>query len=436
MKKLLLIACLLTIGVNAQNLWLEENFNYGPNDDSSIVTLTTNWIRHSGAMGPRYSASGLTYTGYPSSGIGGAIRFTYGASGVNDGDVHRRFPDSITTTQDIYVFALVRIDSARPTADYFLHLGPYNIGTTFRLRVFGRAFGSGWAIGLSKSTETRVEDSVNVLNFNQTYLLALKYSFNTASASDDVVRLYVYSSGVPLTEPGNPIVSLGPVGAGTTGDPTNIGSIAIRQGTNTPSGRIDGIRIGNTWGIIPVELTSFTADVSGNSVKLNWSTATELNNAGFDVERKLNNGEWKKIGFVKGNGTTTQIQNYSFFDKDLVSGKYYYRLKQIDFDGTFEYSKTIEVDVNTLNSFELAQNYPNPFNPNTSISFSIPQAGKVKLSVYNLLGQEVRTLIKNENLEAGPHSVDFNAEGLFSGVYIYRLEYNGMSLTRKMTYLK
>jgi hypothetical protein len=423
------------MSIHAQSLWLEENFNYGTNDDSSIVTLTTNWVRHSGAMGPRYSASGLTYPGYPSSGIGGAIRFTYGASGINDGDVHRRFPDSITTNQNLYVFALVRLDSARTTADYFLHLGPATIGTTFRLRVFARAFGSGWAIGLSKSSEARVEDSVNVLNFNQTYLLALKYTFNTASASDDLVTLYVYSSGFPISEPGSPIVTLGPVGSGTTGDPTNIGSIAVRQGTNTPSGRIDGIRVGTSWGIIPVELTSFIATTSGNNVKLSWSTATELNNSGFEVERRTANGEWRKIGFVKGAGTTTTAQNYSYVDKELSVGKYYYRLKQVDFDGSYEYSKSVEVDIDAVYNFELAQNYPNPFNPNTSISFSIPQAGNVKLSVYNLLGQEVRTLI-NKNVEAGNYSVDFNAVGLFSGVYIYRLEFNGKSLTKKMTLLR
>lgn len=435
MKKMLLFVVFLTFAANAQTLWLEENFNYGGTSNPDITVVAPSWVRHSGTQGPQYNANGLTYTGYPGSGIGGAISFTNGSSGVNDGDVHRKFSDSVTTNQNIYVFALVRLDSARATADYFLHLGPYTIGTTFRLRVFARAFGSGWAIGLSKSTETRVEDSVNVLNFNQTYLLALKYSFNTAATNDDQVTLYVYSSGFPLTEPGSPIVTLGPVGAGTTGDPSNIGAIAIRQGTNTPSGRIDGIRVGNTWGIIPVELTSFNALVNGNNVKLIWSTATELNNSGFDIERKSSNGEWRKIGFVKGAGTTTASQNYFFTDRDLSSGKYSYRLKQIDFDGKFEYSKSVEVDVNVAYNFELAQNYPNPFNPTTSISFSIPQAGNVKLSVYNLLGQEIKTLI-NRNMEAGNYSIDFDAEGLFSGVYIYRLEANGMALTKKMTYLK
>ncbi len=435
MKKILLFLCLLTFVVNAQTLWLEENFNYGGTSNPDITVIASNWIRHSGTQGPQYDASGLTYTGYPGSGIGGAISFRNGSAGVNDGDVHCKFSDSVTTNQDIYVFALVRLDSARATADYFLHLGPYTISTTFRLRVFARAFGSGWVIGLSKSSEARVEDLTNVLNFNQTYLLALKYTFSTAAANDDVVKLYVYNTVLPMTEPGSPILTLGPIGTGITGDPANIGSIAIRQGTNTPTGRIDGIRIGNAWGIIPVELTSFNALVSVNDVKLNWSTATELNNSGFDIERKSSNSEWKKIGFVKGAGTTTETQNYSFTDKGLNSGKYSYRLKQIDFNGTYEYSNSVEVDINASYSFELAQNYPNPFNPTTSISFSIPQSGNVKLTVYNLLGQEVRTLI-NRNMEAGNYSVDFNAEGLFSGIYIYRLEANGMTLTKKMTYLK
>jgi hypothetical protein len=435
MKKLLLIVSLLTFALNAQSLLLEENFNYGTTANPNITVVAPTWVRHSGTQGPQYTPNGLEYMGYPGSAIGGALSFTFGSSGVNDGDVHRKFSDSISTNQDIYVFAMLRLDSARATADYFLHLAPATIGTTFRMRVFGRSFGTGWVIGLSKSTETRVEDSVNVLNFNQTYLLALKYSFNTTATNDDLVTLYLYDNTFPIVEPGNPLVTLGPTGMGTTADPVNIGSIAVRQGTNTPSGRIDGIRVGTTWGIIPVELTSFIASVSGNSVKLNWTTSTELNNSGFIIERKAKDGQWKKIGFVKGAGTTTLTQHYSFTDKELNSGKYSYRLKQIDFDGTFEYSKSVDVDVNSVFNFAMQQNYPNPFNPTTSISFSIPQSGNVKLTVYNLLGQEIKTLI-NGNMDAGNYSVDFNANGLFSGIYIYRLEFGGMSLTRKMTLLK
>ncbi|MGQ9798544.1 MAG: T9SS type A sorting domain-containing protein, partial [Ignavibacterium sp.] len=184
-----------------------------------------------------------------------------------------------------------------------------------------------------------------------------------------------------------------------------------------------------------VELTSFIASVNGNNVSLKWNTATEVNNSGFYVERKTLNGEWKSIGFVPGAGTTTENRTYNFSDKNLTEGKYLYRLKQVDFNGTFEYSNIIEVDVVSPAKFELAQNYPNPFNPNTSISFTIPQSGNVKLSVYNLLGQEITTLV-NEYKEAGTHNIQFNAANLNSGVYLYKLESNGLTLTKKMTLLK
>lgn len=435
MKKLLLILFLIA-PLSFSQLLLEENFDYGLNDDSSLVTLTTNWIRHSGAMGPAYSATGLTYPGYLSSGIGGAVSFTNGSSGVNDGDIHRRFSDSVTTAQNIYTFFMVNLASARNTSDYCFHVGPYTIGTTFRGRVFFRNFGSGYVVGLSKSTETRTEDSSVVFNFNQTYLFVLKYIFNPAAADDDQVVLYAYDNTFPLTEPGSPILTLGPIGTGVGSDPANIGSVAIRQGTNSPTGKIDGIRVGTSWeSIVPVELTSFNASVTGTNVLLKWTTATEINNSGFDIERKTSNSDWKKIGFVPGAGTTSEKQSYVFSDKNLNRGKYQYRLKQIDFDGTFEYSKTVEVEISSPSKFELAQNYPNPFNPSTSISFTIPQSGNVKLAVYNLLGQEVAVLV-NEFREAGTYDVEFNAGNLNSGVYLYKLEANGSTFIKKMTLLK
>uniref|UniRef100_A0A832G2M6 T9SS type A sorting domain-containing protein n=1 Tax=Ignavibacterium album TaxID=591197 RepID=A0A832G2M6_9BACT len=435
MKKLLLIIFLLA-PLSFSQLLMEENFNYGASDNPDITALASNWIRHSGAQGPAYVAAGLTYAGYPASGIGGALSFTNGSSGVNDGDVHRRFTDSINTAQNIYAFFMVRLASARATADYCFHLGPYTIGTIFRGRVFFRNFGSGYVVGLSKSTETRTEDSSVVLNFNQTYLFALKYIFNPAAADDDQVVLYVYENGFPLTEPGTPILTIGPIGTGVGSDPVNIGSFAVRQGTNTPTGLVDGIRVGTDWtSTIPVELTSFTASVSGNNVLLKWNTATEINNAGFDIERRTTNSDWKKVGFVPGAGTTTEKLSYSFSDRNLGKGKYQYRLKQVDFNGTFEYSNIVEVDVVSPAKFELAQNYPNPFNPSTSISFTIPQSGNVKVSVYNLLGQEVTTLV-NEYREAGTYNIEFNAVNLNSGVYLYKLESNGLTLTKKMTLLK
>ena len=189
-------------------------------------------------------------------------------------------------------------------------------------------------------------------------------------------------------------------------------------------------------GSIPVELTSFAASVSGKSVTLNWSTATEVNNSGFDIERKSASTSWQKITFVQGNGTTTQPQSYSYTDKYLNEGKHSYRLKQVDLDGTFEYSKSVEINITTtVDKFELAQNYPNPFNPATKINFSLPEPGNVKLTVYNLLGQEVKVLV-NGFTEAGTHTIDFAANNLSSGIYLYKIEANGFIQTKKMTLLK
>jgi hypothetical protein len=186
---------------------------------------------------------------------------------------------------------------------------------------------------------------------------------------------------------------------------------------------------------IPVELTSFTAASIGNSVTLNWSTATEINNSGFEIERKSASSNWVSVGFVPGNGTTTEAKQYAFVDNNLSAGNYSYRLKQIDFDGTFEYSNSVEVEVSTPSVYELAQNYPNPFNPSTAIKFNLPEAGNVKLVVYNLLGQEVNTLV-NEFKSAGSYTINFDATNLTSGVYLYKIEANGFVQTRKMMLIR
>ena len=184
------------------------------------------------------------------------------------------------------------------------------------------------------------------------------------------------------------------------------------------------IRFITTEPIIPVELTSFTAVGSNGDVTLNWSTATEVNNKGFEVERKAN-GEFIKIAYIAGNGTTSEKHNYSFVDQGVGAGNYSYRLKQIDLDGTVSYSRTVEVDNNLPSVFELGQNYPNPFNPSTSVRVSLPVASKVTLKVFNTLGEEISTLV-NATLDAGVHNVNFNAAGLNSGIYLYKIEANGI----------
>ena len=191
---------------------------------------------------------------------------------------------------------------------------------------------------------------------------------------------------------------------------------------------------------LPVELTSFSAAVIGKDVKLSWNTATEINNFGFEIERSvISNGvrnlNWEKIGFVNGNGNSNSPKSYSFVDDKVTAGKYSYRLKQIDNDGQYEYSKTIEVDVNGVKEYKLTQNYPNPFNPTTTIQYILPQAGMVKLTLYNILGQEIRTLV-NEMKEAGTHTINIDASDLNSGMYIYKIESGSFVQTRKMTLVK
>jgi hypothetical protein len=179
--------------------------------------------------------------------------------------------------------------------------------------------------------------------------------------------------------------------------------------------------------VVPVELTSFTASASDGLVELRWFTATETNNQGFEVQRS-NGSEFETIAFVEGHGTTAEVQAYTYSDRNVAIGSYSYRLKQVDFDGTFEYSDVIEVDVPAPAEFALGQNYPNPFNPSTTINYSLSVDSKVTMKVFDVLGQEVATLL-NGNIAAGSHNVNFDASALNSGVYLYRIEATGIDGT-------
>lgn len=182
---------------------------------------------------------------------------------------------------------------------------------------------------------------------------------------------------------------------------------------------------------IPVELTSFNAAVSGNNIQISWATATELNNDGFEIQRAFLHPEFGKspyapIAFVKGKGTTTELNSYTYSDKQLTPGVYFYRLKQKDFDGTFEYSNEVAVEVLYPSEFVLQQNYPNPFNPATVIDYSLAEKADVKIVIYSILGEEITSLV-NMSKEAGYHKYHFDGTGLTSGTYIYQLQARGSS---------
>jgi len=219
------------------------------------------------------------------------------------------------------------------------------------------------------------------------------------------------------------------------------------QTRGTSFGGEDG-RWGTVFGKIvdspfPVELSGFSANVDNSKIKLNWRTETEENNYGFKIERKMSDSEqsgWKEIGFVKGAGNSNSPKDYSFTDKVNASGKYLYRLKQIDLDGSFADSDIVEVSVTLPSKFALLQNYPNPFNPSTTISYSLParwgkKGVEVLLNVYNAVGEKVATLVK-ERQSAGNYSVVFDASNLASGVYYYTLRAGDFVATRKMILIK
>ncbi len=231
----------------------------------------------------------------------------------------------------------------------------------------------------------------------------------------------------------------------TVGIQNTAGTTAIQYRRGTPptvtggplyvNGGCMALAFGPNNNVLPVELASFTSSVNKNDVTLNWTTSSESNNAGFDIERSTN-GVWSKVGFVNGNGTSTATHSYSYMDRNVASGSHSYRLKQIDFNGNFAYHNLNgEISVGVPTKYDLSQNYPNPFNPSTSINYEIPFDGKVSLKIFDMSGKEVATLV-NEVKTAGYYTYNFNASNLSSGVYFYSLSANNFTATKKMMLLK
>ena len=285
--------------------------------------------------------------------------------------------------------------------------------------------GFGWGTGL----ETKVVQTGSWLLDGHTFTRRLYYdNVDNASPNDDVWS----TSGVNAI-----VINFTAVGTGHAYIDIN-GSDAF---AGYSSSTIHTVSFSNRDAPLPVELSSFTALVNINNVSLNWKTATEVNNNGFEVQRKVREqkseagGQWEKIGFKEGHGNSNSPKEYSYTDRNLTGGtNFVYRLKQIDNDGKYEYSKEIEVKVVPI-EIRLLQNYPNPFNPETEIKFTLPEAAKVTLNVYNIIGQQVAGLV-NGIEEAGFHSVKFGGSNLPSGTYIYRLQTGNVVQIKKMILLK
>jgi hypothetical protein len=262
----------------------------------------------------------------------------------------------------------------------------------------------------------------------------------------DSLRIYIYNNMTStafdtITADGDYRMFIGagpftiPVGSSLEVD------LAIVAGTSLAD-LLDNADAAIVYGpFVPVELTYFTATSQTGKVYLNWTTATELNNLGFEVERKIlnnqNEGEWIRIGFVEGHGTTTETKEYSYLDdiNTIQASSLVYRLKQIDFLGSYEYSDEVYVESLAPTDFVLDQNYPNPFNPSTTITFGVPVRARVSLKVFNSLGEVVAVLI-NEEKAAGSYDAEFDASTLPSGTYFYRLQAGSFVGTKKMVLMK
>jgi hypothetical protein len=294
---------------------------------------------------------------------------------------------------------------------HFIYYQDDGNGTPDNSRICGVAVNS----GLCDSLISVFPDGIGAYNGG-----VVAYRFNDLPANSDTVIGVAYN--------------------GTTYN-TLIFGFEFREVVSSVSRGVNQVIAGSVdWivtagGTIPVELNSLSAKVEANNVTLLWSTATELNNKGFAIERKTGNAGYTQVGFVEGNGTTSEKTFYSFKDSKLAAGTYTYRLKQVDFDGTFSYSDEINVEVAGPMTYALEQNYPNPFNPATIIRYSIPVEGFVNLSIYNALGERVASLV-NQVMKAGSYEVNFNATGIASGVYFYRIEAGDFLSVKKMMILK
>ncbi len=250
-----------------------------------------------------------------------------------------------------------------------------------------------------------------------------KWDGSSLSAIDNGVNNYVYAFAISEVE------GLIYVGGNFTIANSTLGTYYICK-LGDPS---------NTT--LPVELTTFSASVSGRAVNLKWQTATEVNNYGFEVQKSavgssIAEGSWRKIGFVDGSGNSNAPKSYNFTDESVSAGKYLYRLKQVDNDGQYKYSDNVEVEVSTRPAaYSLTQNYPNPFNPSTRINYTIPENGMVTLKVYDITGREMSVLV-NEIQPAGKYSVAFNGATLASGIYLYTLKSGKYTATKKLMLLK
>jgi hypothetical protein len=426
-KLLQIIILFFALNVNAQTT--VENFAYGTITSTSADSLTNpffggntsfgsqRWRRHSGSGNPIiYSGSSLAYSGYTSTGIGGSARFAFVSTSAED--AHR---NTLTySSGSVYVSFLLKITaSGGTTGDYFFHVMDTAFLTSFRGRMYIKdgSVANTFKIGLNKGSSAAPAYSSANYPLDSTVLVVLKYKFDLTTTANDSMVAYIFTSGVPSTEPSTATLVVPDF---TTADLLLFNSVAIRQGTiGTMAGSIDGIRVSNTWsnGVLPVKFLDLNASINDKKTLISWSTSSEINNNGFEIERSIDGYNFETIGFVKGMGNSNKINNYSFEYASTESA--FYRLKQIDFDGAYEYSNIVSTK-NGINEFEIL---PNPFKDEITIS----NTDKIKsIEIIDLTGKVVFSSHPVNNKES------INTTNLKSGVYYIKVYSNESVITKKI----
>jgi hypothetical protein len=434
--------CTITMfTARTQSLPWSDNFDYTAGTNLKDATA---WEQNSSGNNIKITSGGLSYTNYPGSGVGNAVDVKPGQESV-----FRAF-NTQSAGANIYVSFMVKVSAAKKATngEVFLYLRDLVDGFPAGAAagyVYLRDNSDGWRYGISVVNESPTFKSTSYSS-SETQLIVIKYSLVSGNFNDQM-KLWVnpdLSGSEPAAD-----VSITQPGAAVDQEPDTIEAVEIRELASADSAtlHLDGLRVSNSWSDapLPVQLVAFTATANRLAAELRWSTATETNNYGFEIERRrvesstsnLNPEPWRRVGFVPGAGTSTSPQEYSFVDAGLSPGRYAYRIKQVDNDGAFTYFSGSEVEIGAApKEFTLHPNYPNPFNPSTSIEFTIPEDGFVSLKVYNLLGQEVAVLFEGEAVGGRIYQQTFDASQLPTGVYVSRLSYGGQSLIQKMVLAK
>jgi len=420
MKKIVLsfVLALISIGSYSQML-LTDNFSVTTNDSLTAI----GWVSFSGGTTNAIRATGspLTYSGYPGSGVG------YSASITNNGqDIYKDMLNTNTSSGNVYTSFLANITAAQATGDYFFGYLPNNSTTLYSGRVFAKLTSTGYyRVAVNKSSEVAVYSN-DSFALNSTNLFVVRYAFNSVSSTDDSVYLYVFTGGVPTSQPANPTAFCYNA---TATDLLTVGRIAIRQGTSTsaPSLLMSGVRVATIWGNapLPVKLTDFAAKSKDNSVFIYWATSSETNNSHFDVEKSVNGKDFESIGKVKGSANSNQTLKYSFVDNKLNKTAYY-RLKQVDFNGNYEFSKVITPSQSKDFKKEIKLSVlPNPFTNEIFIADENNNNEVTSVEIADITG-------KVKYASRGSGEIRINTSEFANGVYFIRVSQGDISTIKRI----